>query len=217
MDDRARHEASLRAYLAARSPTDRYASFDYCHNYFASFADAGRAAELASPEHLEASCLQLGFYLASWGMMRGSTVLLTRSLRYLEPWIGWVAQAPPKLWRTDVDGYDALSVELILSAAAALKRAVAPDAVTDTLATKILLGVFACVPAFDANFRAGFGTATFSRGSLGRVAAFYRENRDLVDAHRVPTLDVRTGRDTARLYSRAKVIDMIFFTEGAGG
>jgi hypothetical protein len=114
-----------------------------------------------------------------------------------------------------VDGYDARSVELILSSAEALKRAVAPDKVTDTLATKILLGVFACVPAFDANFRAGFGTATFSRGSLARVAAFYGGNRDLVDAYRVPTLDVRTGRDTARLYSRAKVIDMIFFTEGA--
>ena len=217
MDDRARHEASLRTYLASRSPTDRYASFDYCHNYFASFAEAGRAAELASPEHLEASCLQLGFYLASWGMMRGSTVLLTRSLRYLEPWVRWVAQAPPALWRTDVNVYDARSLNLIVSAAESLRRAVAPDRVTDTLATKILLGVFACVPAFDANFRAGFGTATFSRGSLTRVAAFYGDNRDLVDAHRVPTLDVRTGRDTARLYSRAKVIDMIFFTEGAGG
>ena len=217
MDDRARHEASLRTYLAARRPTDRYASFDYCHNYFFSFADAGRAAELAAPEYLEASCLQLGFYLASWGMMRGSTVLLTRSLRYLEPWVRWVAQEPASLWRTDVDRYDARSVDLVLSAAASLRRAVAPDPVTDTLATKILLGVFACVPAFDANFRAGFGTATFSRGSLARVAGFYRQNRDLVDAYRVPTLDVRTGLDTPRLYSRAKVIDMIFFTEGAGG
>lgn len=217
MNDRARHEASLKAYLAARSPTDRYASFDYCHNYFASFAEAGRAAELAAPGNLEQSCLQLGFYLASRGMMRGSTVLLTKSLRYLEPWVRWVAQAPSALWRTDVNAYDARSVDLILSAAVSLRRAVAPDPVTDTLATKILLGVFACVPAFDANFRAGFGAATFSRGSLARVAAFYGDNRDLVDAHRVPTLDVRTGRDTARLYSRAKVIDMIFFTEGSGG
>jgi hypothetical protein len=217
MNDRARHEASLRTYLAARSPTDRYASFDYCHNYFASFAEAGRAAEIAAPGNLEKSCLQLGFYLASWGMMRGSTVLLTKSLRYIEPWVRWVAQAPSALWRTDVNVYDAQSVDLILSAAESLRRAVAPDPVTDTLATKILLGVFACVPAFDANFRAGFRTATFSRRSLERVAAFYRDNRDLVDAHRVPTLDVRTGRDTARLYSRAKVIDMIFFTEGAGG
>ncbi len=35
------------------------------------------------------------------------------------------------------------------------------------------------------------------------------------ESHRVPTLDVETGLDTGRIYSRAKVIDMIFFVEGA--
>ena len=28
-------------------------------------------ADLAAPENLQMSCLQLGFYLASWGMLRG--------------------------------------------------------------------------------------------------------------------------------------------------
>ena len=30
-----------------------------------------RLEELRSPEHLQTSCLQVGFYLASWGMFRG--------------------------------------------------------------------------------------------------------------------------------------------------
>jgi hypothetical protein len=37
----------------------------------------------------------------------------------------------------------------------------------------------------------------------------------VIDGHRIPTLDFDTGRSTSRLYSRAKVIDMIFFVEGS--
>ena len=59
--------------------------------------------------------------------------------------------------------------------------------------------------------------ANMQRSADAIYARLDAHDRDLVDTYRVPTLDVRTGRDTARLYSRAKVIDMIFFTEGAGG
>lgn len=34
---------------------------------------------------MEVSCLHLGFYLASWGMLRGSSDLLQRSARHLVP------------------------------------------------------------------------------------------------------------------------------------
>ena len=36
----------------------------------------------------------------------------------------------------------------------------------------------------------------------------------LIEAHREPTLDFDTGTPTNRRYTRAKVIDMIFFIEG---
>jgi len=38
---------------------------------------------------------------------------------------------------------------------------------------------------------------------------------ELIERNRVPTLDFATGSDTERRYSRAKVIDMIFFVEGS--
>jgi hypothetical protein len=47
-----------------------------------------------------------------------------------------------------------------------------------------------------------------------RVAEFYKHNADVIDRHRVPTLEFDTGMETARRYTRAKVIDMIFFVEG---
>ena len=99
-------EANVATYLAARSPTDRYASFDYCFNYFRSFHSRGETAMLASPAHLQESCLQVGFYLASWGMFRGGTVLLDRSLRYLVPVVQAIGDAPDEIWSIDADKYD---------------------------------------------------------------------------------------------------------------
>ena len=48
-----------------------------------------------------------------------------------------------------------------------------------------------------------------------RLARFYEANSRVIESHRVPTLDFDTGASTSRLYTRAKVIDMIFFVEGA--
>ncbi len=70
-------DANLRRYLdggtgsGGRKPNERYASFDYCFNYFQSFRELGNISALAGPANVQLSCLQLGFYLASWGMLRG--------------------------------------------------------------------------------------------------------------------------------------------------
>ena len=65
-----------------RKPDARYASFDYCFNYFQAFREAGNVGAIAEPENRELSCLHLGFYLASWGMLRGSAELLQKSARH---------------------------------------------------------------------------------------------------------------------------------------
>ncbi len=208
-------EANIANYLGARRPTDRYTSFDYCFNYFQSHREEGRVSDLVEGPALQVSCLQLGFYLASWGMYRGSTVLLQRSLRYLAPVVEVIATSPPEIWRVDADGYSGAGGDLVLKVGNRLRVAFR-DGATDTLVTKTMLGVFGCVPAFDANFVNGSGLRTFSRTSLQELAGFYAANREMIDRHRVATLDFDTGRPTRHLYSRAKVIDMIFFIEGGG-
>jgi len=85
---------------------------------------------------------------------------------------------------------------------------------SDILVTKTMLGVFGCVPAFDRYFRLGFGCQTLCSGALVRIGTFYREDQAATDAHRVFTLDLDSGRNTDRRYSRAKIIDMNFFQEG---
>jgi len=54
----------------------------------------------------------------------------------------------------------------------------------------------------------------FSKKSLRKVARFYQDNAEAIEAHRVPTLDFASGEETTQKYTRAKVIDMIFFVEG---
>lgn len=195
-----------------RQPNERYASFDYCFNYFQSFRDSGDTSSLANSTNIHASCLQLGFYLASWGMLRGSSHLLQKSARFLTPVVELIADTEPVFWRIDANDYGGLNIERLLAQASKIGRAI--GSTSDTLVTKVMLGVFECVPAFDRNFKQGFGVSTFGAKALNRVAGFYEDHAELIDACRIPTVDFVTGEPTQRLYTRAKVIDMAFFIRG---
>jgi len=81
-------EKNVRTYLGDRSPLERASSFDYCFNYFQAFRDRTATSEISARQYLELSCLHLGYYLASWGMLRGSTVLHTKSYRFFETVVG---------------------------------------------------------------------------------------------------------------------------------
>lgn len=207
-------DAAVKKYLQDRDPSARYASFDYCFNHFQRHRSS--TATWGAASGMEVSCLQLGFYLASWGMLRGSSELLRRSARHLVPLVETIAAVPSEVWTLDLDDYDTGGIDLVVHTAADIRRALEPVRATDTLVTKIMLGVYGCVPAFDSFFMRGFGVSTFSKRSLGRVADFYRENAETIDGLRVPTLDFTTGAITERLYTRAKVVDMIFFVDGGG-
>ncbi len=96
-------EKNLAAYLDDRQPVNRYTSSDYCFNYFHSYREAGRLDDLTHGDRLQLSCLPLGFYLASWGMLRGSSELLRRSARAFIPAVEALVAAPTELWTTDAN------------------------------------------------------------------------------------------------------------------
>lgn len=211
-------EANLRRYLDGatgsdgRTPNERYASFDYCFNYFQSFRESGDVSALASPANVQLSCLQLGFYLASWGMLRGSADLLQKSARHLMHVIEVVARTNTSLWELDAHCYSESNIQRLVELASTIRRA--HPRMSDILVTKIMLGVFGSVPAFDTNFKRGFGVATFGPKALRKIGAFYQDHAEVINAYRVSTLDFVSGEPTQRSYTRAKVIDMAFFIEG---
>lgn len=205
-------EANLNTFLAERSAGARYASFDYCFNYFQKAREEAGVACLSDDKRLELSCLHLGFYLASWGMMRGSGELLQRSLRVFTPVVEMLAQEPETSWELDVPCY-VENVDAVLALGMRIRKAFRVAA-SDVLVTKTMLGVFGCVPAFDRFFVNGFGASTLCRKALVRIGEYYEENQSVLDDVEVHTLDFATGCYTDRCYPVAKIIDMIFFQEG---
>lgn len=201
---------NIQKYLARRTPDARYASFDYCFNYFQSFRKTG-VRSLVSPANIQMSCLQLGFYLASWGMLRGSAVLLQQSARSLIPVLDVVARTETALWDIDAHCYTESNIDRLME----LRDRIRGDRpnMSDILVTKIMLGVFGNVPAFDAYFKRGLGVWTFGRQALRKIGAFYEKNSPQIDGYRIRTLDF-SGKPTQRNYPRAKIIDMAFFIEG---
>ena len=88
-----------------RLPNERYSSFDYCFNYFRSFYESDRVNELASKDNIQVSCLQLGFYLASWGMYRASAFLSKKSAKALESVIVEISNSDFSIWEVDANNY----------------------------------------------------------------------------------------------------------------
>jgi len=206
---------TINAFLEGKRPKERYTSFDYCYNYFYSFYRDKKISDLSSKENIQMSCLQLGFYLASWGMFRGRGWLLQKSVKNFEPLIKWISNANKELWEIDVDSYDH-DQENIISAAEEI-REVFHDGdrrPSDTLVTKIMLGVFGNIPAFDTYFSSSFGVRIINKRGLERIHKFYYQNKKAIDNFKIYTLDFYTGKPTKTIYKKAKIIDMIGFELG---
>lgn len=130
------------------------------------------------------------------------------------PIVQLIAKADPVLWDIDADRYTEDNIRRLLNAGEQLCET--SPGMSDILVTKIMLGVFGNVPAFDTNFKKGFRVSTFGQKSLRKIGEYYRANRSTIDAYCVPTLDFISARPTQHCYTRAKVIDMAFFIEGMG-
>lgn len=199
-------------------PKERYSSFDYCFNYFKSFKNK---REIANAKNLEISSLHLGFYLASWGMLRGSSFLLEKSIAYLKDIIKFISSFDKKIWNIDLE-YSEEDMEVLLKFKKELikKFANKNNKFSDTLITKIMLGVFGNIPAYDNYFKIFLNNIdsnkTFNKESLDKINSFYKENKQLIDkqAKNTKTFDFLSGKNSNLSYTRAKIIDMIGFSYG---
>lgn len=200
--------------------TDRYSSFDFCYNYFY------HTKNLLTDT--EKSCLVLGFYLASWGMYRGSSFILDKSLKHLESTIIYINELKLNqdwVWEIDVDKYDKTNIDKIIEIYGKIKKQMIEGKNADvTLVSKIMLGVFGFVPAFDNNFSSTFreiykgdcGFRSINVKSLNLIKTFYDSNKDVIDylSNKTKTKDFLTGDETELCYPKAKIIDMYGFMKG---
>ena len=211
-------QKALTQFLEGRKQNERDASFDYCYNHFYSFYKK-RLSDLANKKNLQMSCLQLGFYLASWGMMRGSSFLLKKSIKNYENLIIKISKMDPKLWEIDADNYGEENIKVLLNCKNQIEEALGKkNKPSDTLITKIMLGIFANVPAYDTYFKNFLKKnkycQIFNEKSLLQIKKFYEENKKSFDAFKIRTFDFLTSQETNVFYTKAKLIDMHGFVNG---
>lgn len=210
-------EIHIDEFKSKAGATDRYTSFDYCYNYFRNTNDLTK--------DIEKSCLVLGFYLASWGMLRGSSFLLQKSAKHFQKLIEFYSTLDKDIWLIDVDKYSIETNSKIIEIYKKTKENVIIENNTHlTLITKILLGVFGFIPAYDQYFCKTFneifknkcGFTVVNNNSLNCLKEFYDNNQMTIDklANETFTTDFLTGEKTNITYPKAKIIDMFGFTNG---
>lgn len=210
-------DQAIKTFLKDAQPDSRYSSFDYCYNYF-----RGLPQNTVS-EDLEKACSILGFYLASWGMMRGSSFLLQKSSRYQIPLVRFLNSLDKEIWDIVPADYVTRQSE-ILEIYNSVRDLIIEDGNSEViLVTKIMLGTLGIAPAYDTYFCKYFKTVDperskfwgFTLDSLEVLHDYYLDNKPLVDGYSstIFTKDFVTSSDRFN-YPRAKIIDMIGFTMG---
>ena len=210
-------QSAILEFKSYRDGMSRYASYDYCYNHF------HPVRNIQITDDMEKSCLALGFYLASWGMFRGSSFLLDKSVKTFVPVIEYVAGLDKTAWEIDADNlshnYDQV-IEIYNKVKEAL---ISGSNAHLTLITKIMLGIFGCVPAYDRFFIKCFneifddrcGFRSFNKKSLSCIHDFYTANQNVIDVCSNQSFTLVFDDSTSGFpYKKSKIIDMYGFTIG---
>lgn len=203
----------------------RYRSWEHCYNFF---IDGNNNIQYDT----EKASLHLAFYLASWGMYRGSSYLLQKDFYIHEDLIKKVIlddkYEPLKKWDFNSDDENKKNIELLFELNQDIKQYYRDKiqkvngndfvaSVSDVLSTKIIMGTFGCVPAYDRFFIAGlkshnktFGF-TFNKKSFNNLIKFYHDNEENID-YLSNELKVYNTQ-----YPVMKILDMYFWQLGFEG
>ena len=194
-------------YNLAKNKDHRYHSYDLCFNTFKIFLKK----DMCSDADYDYMALHLGMYLASWGMYRGSSKLLTDKSYQVH--IGAVKillnKKYHKLHQISPDGLNEVNIKLILLLFNELRTYYGGENVspTDTLITKIMLGTYACSVALDTRVKGNLGklkiTQTFGEKHLEDIKNYYLTNKKIID-------DIVSSIDNED-YGVIKCLDMAFF------
>ncbi len=212
------HRAIAAYYGDTLGEHHRYRSWEHCYSYFRRLRPDGLTADR---DH---AALQLAFYLASWGMYRGSSFLLQYAYTVHRCVIDLVAETRfDDLWNTDfgANETDGKLVPRVRELRVAIGQAYKSFAhangsaqPTDTLITKVILGTCGCLPACDRYFINGFKSEGFKYSYLNdnfveRVLGFCQEH--------LPELQKERGSIEQRggvRYPLMKLVDMYFWQIG---
>jgi hypothetical protein len=207
----------------------RYRSWEHCYNYFKKISNKDKI----SSEEEDLAQLHLAFYLASWGMYRGSSFILQKDYTIFKSIINIILNKEYSiLWKLEdnlnkreelikkfSELYEKIEAELKTIKKSikhhpdlkdTRKRYLQENSISYTLVTKILLGTVGCIPAYDRFFIEGVGKEKEIKKrfdawkSFSELIDFYIENKKEIDSITIKC----TG------YNPMKIIDMYFWEIG---
>ena len=204
---------------AHASENGRSRSWEHCYRVF-------RDARTDPSPDYDYLSLHLAFYLASWGMYRGSSFLLQKDYKVLSPVVEEVLKpeydclfglACADVRNSDVWAQLKKLYEYIAEHFDPIREKVAGREVTTpvspVLITKILMGTLGCVPAYDRFFQDGAKYLGLEHNSYKEKSL--RELADIYEAHNDRLEEARRGMRVGDLiYPQMKLLDMGFWQVG---
>lgn len=204
---------------ARANENGRSRSWEHCYRVF-------RDARTDPSPDCDYLSLHLAFYLASWGMYRGSSFLLQKDYKVLSPIVEKILKPEydclfgltcADLRNSDVRKQYTKLYDKIVGYFDPIRNEVAgrvvESQVSPVLITKILMGTLGCVPAYDRFFQDGVATykvttREYSLESVRKLAKFYEAHNDRLE-------EARRGMQTDDLiYPQMKLLDMGFWQVG---
>ena len=204
---------------ARANESGRSRSWEHCYRVF-------RDARTDPSPDYDYLSLHLAFYLASWGMYRGSCFIFQKDYKVHTPIVEKVLKpeydclfgvACVGLREDEVQARLTEVYKRISAHFWPIRNEVAgrevPTPVSPVLITKILMGTLGCVPAYDRFFQDGVAkykvtTQEYSLKSVRKLAKFYEEHNDRLE-------EARRGMRTEDLvYPQMKLLDMGFWQIG---
>lgn len=216
-------EAANRFYKELQEDKNaRFRSWEHCYK---SFHEA-RNNQSVDYDYLS---LQLAFYLASWGMYRGSSFLLQKDYKVhtpvveeiLKPKYDYLFGLKCALLRerevqTTLTELEAFMTKHYAEIRNSVKDTEIKKKPSATLRTKILMGTLGCVPAYDRFFvegvkELGVATGLYGKNSLSQLVNYY-DNKDNLERLEAAREKFKVS-DTLE-YPQMKVLDMAFWEIG---
>ncbi len=205
---------------ARANENGRSRSWEHCYRVF-------RDARTDPSPDYDYLSLHLAFYLASWGMYRGSSFLLQKDYKVLVPIVEEILKpeydclfgvACTDLRNDDIRAqlkelYDYIADYYFRPIRNEVAGREVESSVSPVLVTKILMGALGCVPAYDRFFEEGarhlgLEKKSYNEDSLLELADIYEEHNDRLEEAR---RGMRVGDLT---YPQMKLLDMGFWQVG---
>ena len=200
-------------------PNGRYVSWEHC---YIEFSNARNNPNV----NIDMLSLHLAFYLASWGMYRGSSFLLQKDYMVHKPVVEEILKAKYNpLFGIECSMFRKCENQVLLKELNSflevyydgirrgVKGSSLQNKLSDVLISKILMGTLGCVPAYDRYFVAGIkrdkvATGIYNINSLIKLVNFYELNYEEFESIRKQMI---VGNI---IYPQMKLIDMGFWQIG---